>query len=324
MLGLTLVALLALTQTDQTVPVQKGTRLEIQNFAGDVAIKVWDRDAVHVEVEHSDRETVDIRTGPQTLVIRGRSRNGNARSFDYVITVPTWMPVSVSGNYTEVTMDGVGADVSVETTRGDITVRGGSGLIALKSVQGAILVEGAKGRVDVRTVNDGIRLSDISGDIAAEATNGGITLERVDSINVDLYTVNGSIFFDGPVRDKGVYRLTTHNGTVGLAIAENANAAVSVRTYNGGFRSTFPVSLPEGNPRRRFSLTFGKGTARIELESFNGSISLRRPGEPRDAGRSDRARGRNSASPSPSPTPSPSPSPTPSPSPSPSPSPRPR
>ena len=62
MLGFTLVALLAVAQTDQTVPVQKGTRLEVQNFAGDVDIRVWDRDAVRVEVEHSDRETVDIRT----------------------------------------------------------------------------------------------------------------------------------------------------------------------------------------------------------------------------------------------------------------------
>ena len=143
-----------------------------------------------------------------------------------MITVPTWMPVSVSGNYAEVTMDGVGADVNVETTRGDITVRGGSGLVSLKSVQGAIRVERAKGRIDVRTVNDGIRLSDIGGDVSAETTNGGISLERIDSTNVDLYTVNGSIFYDGPIRDKGVYRFTTHNGTIGLAIAENTNAAV--------------------------------------------------------------------------------------------------
>lgn len=315
MLGITLVALLAVAQTDQTVPVQRGTRLEVQNFAGDVAIKVWGRDAVRVEVEHSDRETVDIRSTPQALVVRGRSRNGTARSFDYAITVPAWMPVSVSGNYAEVTMDGVGADVSVETTRGDITVRGGSGLISLKSVQGEITVERAKGRIDVRTVNEGIRLADINGDVSAETTSGAIVLERIDSSNVDLYTVNGGIFYDGPIRDKGVYRLTTHNGTIGLAIAEAANATVSIRTYNGGFRSTFPVSLPEGNPRRRFSLTFGNGSARLELESFNGSIALRRPGEPRDSGSSERARGRTSAGPSPSPSPPPSPSPSPRPRP---------
>ena len=80
MLAYALTALLAITQTDQTVPVQKGTRLDIVNFSGEVAIKVWDRDAVRVEVQHSDRETVDIQTVNQRLTIRGRSRNGPTKS----------------------------------------------------------------------------------------------------------------------------------------------------------------------------------------------------------------------------------------------------
>ena len=50
MLEYVLFATLALAQTtDQTVPVQKGTRLDINNFAGDVKIVAWDRDAVRVE-----------------------------------------------------------------------------------------------------------------------------------------------------------------------------------------------------------------------------------------------------------------------------------
>ena len=88
-----LTALLAITQTDETVPVQKGTRLDISNFSGEVSIKVWDRDAVRVEVQHSDRETVDIRTVAPRLVIRGRSRSGFTRSLDYTISVPKWMEI---------------------------------------------------------------------------------------------------------------------------------------------------------------------------------------------------------------------------------------
>src|SRR5215212_7781348 len=129
-----ILALMVITQTDQTVQVAKGTKLDINNFAGDVAIKVWDKDAVRVEVNHSDREVVDIKPGDQTLSIRSRSvRGGPPRSLDYTITMPKWMAVSVSGTYADVTMDGVGADVTVETTRGDINVTGGSGVITLKS-----------------------------------------------------------------------------------------------------------------------------------------------------------------------------------------------
>ena len=278
-----LVALMAVTPTDQTVQVAKGAKLDVNNFAGDVNVKVWDKDAVRVEVNHSDREVVDIKQTEQAVSVRSRSvRGGPARSLDYTITVPKWMAISVSGTYADVTLEGVGGDVAIDTTRGDIKVNGGSGFVSLKSVQGEIALEKAKGRIEVRAVNESIRLADISGDLSAESTNGSLVLERVDSANVDLYTVNGNISYDGTIKEKGLYRLTTHNGTIGMAIADKANVTVTVRTYNGGFRSSFPVPGSDTEKRnKRFSATLGNGSAHVELESFGGTILLRRPGEPR-------------------------------------------
>jgi DUF4097 and DUF4098 domain-containing protein YvlB len=282
MLGHTLLAMAIIIPMDQTVQVTKGTKLDVNNFAGEVMVKVWDKDAVRVEVNHSDREAVDVKQGDQALTIRSRSlRGGPPRSLDYTISVPKWMPISVSGAYADVTLDGVGGDVTVETTRGDIKVSGGSGFVSLKSVQGEIALEKAKGRVEIRAVNEGIRLADISADLSAETTNGSIILDRVDSANVDLYTVNGNISYDGPIRDKGLYRLTTHNGMVAVAVPERVNAVLTVRTYNGSFRSTFPIKTDDQNPRKRFTVTLGNGSAHLELESFGGTIALRRPGEPR-------------------------------------------
>src|SRR5919204_2467082 len=288
-------SMMAMTTTDQTVQVAKGTKLDVTNFAGDVNVKVWDRDSVRVEVTHSDREAIDIKQAEQILRIRGRSvRGGPPRSLDYVITVPGWMAINVNGTYADVTLDGVGGDVAIETTRGDIKVRGGSGFISLKSVQGEISLEKAKGRIEVRAVNEGMHLADISGDLSAETTNGSIILDRVDSGNVDLYTVNGNISYDGPIKDKGLYRLTTHNGMIAVAMPERVNAVLTVRTYNGSFRSTFPIKTDDQNPRKRFTVTLGNGSAHLELESFGGTIALRRPGEPRpETERKRRERERN-------------------------------
>jgi DUF4097 and DUF4098 domain-containing protein YvlB len=283
MLAAVLFALtLAQQPTDQTVQVQKGTKLDLVNAAGDVIVKVWDRDAVRVEADHSTRDRVDIETDGQLLTIRSRSERGRSRSVDYTITVPAWMAVSIRGTYADVAIDGVGADVSVETNGGDINVSGGNGFVSLKSVQGQIRLARAKGRVELRSVNEGIILADIAGDLMAETTNGSITLDRIDSANVDLYTVNGTISYDGPIKDKGVYRLTTHNGQVAMPIPEKANVELTVRTYSGSFRSTFPLNLDTDQSRRkRFTLTLGNGSAKVDLESFGGTIALRRPGEPR-------------------------------------------
>lgn len=306
-----LFALLLAAQTDQTVDVKKGARLEVHNFAGDVTVKVWNRDAVRVEAEHSDREYVEIRPGDLAVVVRGRTRNGPSRSIDFTITVPNWMAVNVDGQNADVILDGVGGDVNVETTRGDVTIRGGSGFVSAKSVQGAVTVERAKGRIEVQSVNDSIRLADVSGDITVGTTNGGIVLERVDTGNLDAYTVNGGISFDGAIKDKGSYRLTTHNGLVSMAVPDRINATLRVRTYGGSFRSTFPLKLDEQDRRNRFTLTLGDGSARIELESFNGSIALRRPGEARPLSDRERERERQRQRGNPVPTPNPNPRPNP-------------
>src|SRR5262249_39769554 len=116
-------------------------------------------------------------------------------------------------------------------------------------------------------------------------------------------TVNGTIAFDGQIRDKGSYRLTTHNGAVSMAMPERVNATLRVRTFGGSFRSTFPLRLDDQGRQNRFTLTLGDGSARIELGAFNGSISLGRPGEPRpepDRDRGNRgARGRTGNPPAP-------------------------
>ena len=315
MLAQALFALMLAVNTDQTIEVKKGARLEVHNFAGDVTVKVWNRDAVHIEAEHSDRETVDIRPSDVAVIVRGRSRNGPQRSIDYTFTVPTWMPVNIDATNADVTVEGAGGDVTVETTRGDIQIRGGSGFVSVKSVQGAITIEGSKGRIDAQTVNDSVRVVDSTGDVTVGTTNGGIVLERVDTSNLDAYTVNGGIAFDGPIRDKGSYRLTTHNGAVSVAVPERANATLRVRTYGGTFRSSFPLKLDEQDRRNRFTLTLGDGSARIELESFNGSIALRRPGEPRPMTQRERererGRSRGTANPNPAPSPPPPPPPPP-------------
>jgi DUF4097 and DUF4098 domain-containing protein YvlB len=283
-----LFSMMAVATTDQTVNVTKGTKLDVNNFAGDVNIKTWDKDAVRVEVTHSDREAVDIKQDDGVVRIRGRStRGGPPRSLDYTISVPGWMAVSVSGTYADSTLEGVGGDVTIDTTRGDINVRGGNGFISLKSVQGEITLEKAKGRDESRGVNESIHLADINGDLSAETTNGSILLDRVDSGNVDLYTVNGNISYDGPIKDKGVYRLTTHNGMIAMPVAEKVNATITARTYNGGIRSSFPLpstdaaSANSERRNRRVALTLGNGSAHVELESFGGTIALRRPGEAR-------------------------------------------
>ena len=78
-------------QTDETVPVQRGSRLAINNFAGEVIIHTWDKDSVHVVARHQAPGQYH-NTAPQC---RQRQRDMGWGSVDYDITAPAWMPVKV-------------------------------------------------------------------------------------------------------------------------------------------------------------------------------------------------------------------------------------
>jgi hypothetical protein len=129
-------------------------------------------------------------------------------------------------------------------------------------------------------VNEGIRITNSSGEIAAETTNGDIFIDSAQTSNLEAFTVNGEVTFNGTIRDSGVYKLGTHNGDIRVGLGGANNATVFVRTFQGDFAADFPVQLPEGqNPRsgsKRFNFTLGSGSARIELQSFGGDIVLAR------------------------------------------------
>ncbi len=267
-------------RSDQTLDVTKGTRLVLSNNAGEVVVRSWDRDQVRVQASHSDREKLDVQTADRTLRIRTRSARGPSNLVDYLITVPRWMPVNLSGTYLEATIEGTTAEVTVETVHGNVRVVGGSGAIVVRSVEGTITVEKAAGRVQATTVNEGIRLSNVTGDMTAETTNGDIVIENAQTTSLEASTVNGDVTFNGTIRDSGAYRLTTHGGDIRVGLGGAANATVFVRTFQGDFAADFPLQLPEGQNARsgskRFNFTLGSGAARIELQSFNGDIVVAR------------------------------------------------
>jgi hypothetical protein len=277
-LALVLVALLAPPDLDTTLTAQRGQRLEISAQTGDITIRTWARSAVRIQATGEHLARLGIDQSPSMINVRGVSARGFPPKVAFEITVPTWMGVRLSGVNTTMHVAGTDAAVTIETVNGDVDVSGGNGVVSLRSVEGTVKVVGAKGKVDVGSVNSDVTAIDIAGDLQAETVNGDLLLEKVQSDNVDANTLNGDVVYDGTIRANGRYRLVTHNGDIAVTIAEGTSALVSVSTFQGDFESTFPVTLT-GRKGKQFDFTLGGGSARLELESFAGTIRLERPGE---------------------------------------------
>jgi hypothetical protein len=266
-------------QTDETVAVQRGTRLLVNNFAGDVVIHTWDKDSVHVAARHQNRTRVSIRPTPAGLSITASGTSGPQGSVDYDITTPAWMAVRVEGTYAFVTVDGAQNEVFANTVRGDISIKGGSGVVTAKSVEGEVRVENARGRINVSSVTEKIVITGASGEITADSINGSVTLTGIDSKSVDASTVTGDIVFEGSLADGGHYSFGTHNGNLAMGLPDSVNATFTIRTYQGSFSTELPlqgVSRADLQRGRRVTTALGNGSAEVNLETFGGSIRLRK------------------------------------------------
>jgi DUF4097 and DUF4098 domain-containing protein YvlB len=270
-------------QTDQTVPATRGTRLTIENRAGEVVIHAWDKDAVRVQARHNTRTKIDLRTTTGAINIDAAAEKGPSGSVDYDISAPAWMPVKIEGHYNYVSVEGVQGEISVETVRGDIVFKNVGAAIA-KTIEGAIQIDGARGKLTLSSVNDDIKVTGASGEVAADTTNGGVSLTGMASSNVEVASVNGDVVYEGTLADRGHYSFTNHNGDIELTVPDNSNATFNVRTYSGEFTTSLPVKGPDASQvrrGRRVAYTLGNGSAEVELESFGGDIKLRRAGAAR-------------------------------------------
>lgn len=263
------------SETLLTVP--RGTALEINNLAGTIVVSAWERNDVRITASHARRARLDPRLEHGTLSISVVGRYGEPAFGDMVVSVPSWMPLRLSGIETAIDVDGMKAAIDAGSVRGDVCVRRSRGPLQLRSVEGLVRVLDARGRVSVASLNNLVHLERVEGLIDAETVNGDIQLSDVESQDVVASTVNGSVNFVGPFQPRGRYRFATHNGNLRVGVPVGADVDVSVASFQGAFESGFPVQVAPHRKGKKFNFTLGGGGSTLELESFQGMIQLLRP-----------------------------------------------
>ncbi len=277
-----LVALAPQRQTDTTIAVPAGASLSVNNFGGGITVHGWSENRVKVHAETGRRGRVEVSLVGSTVVVKASSREGAPSVMDIDVTVPLSMALNLSGTYADITVDGVQGPISAETVNGEVNVRGGKGIITLHSIQGTVTLADASGRIEVNSVNEDVELTNVNGEIKLETTNGNVMMTGIQSSSVDAGTINGDVIYEGTVKDGGSYSLGSHNGDISVSIPEGANVTVTTATANGDIDASFALPLTNTAGKHRKTFKIGSGSARMELESFQGDIEMRRPQEMRD------------------------------------------
>jgi DUF4097 and DUF4098 domain-containing protein YvlB len=265
--------------TDQSVPVQKGTRINVEDCRGLVTVRTWDRDVVRVRATHGPRTRVQVTTRDQVLLV-GTSSEGPG-AIDFELTVPEWIGMTLESPWCSTDIENLGGLVAIDTVEGDITLRGLTGSAKVMSVEGTVTIEGGRARVHAHTIEGDIVVTKAGGELVLDSVDGSIRLTNLAALGVEASTIDGDILFSGAFQATGRYLFTTHDGGVTLFVPETTHATFGVRTFSGGkVESTIPLKPVSTGPRgRRQVLTLGNGAAQVEIESFDGTVRIRRPGE---------------------------------------------
>ena len=124
----------------------------------------------------------------------------------------------------------------------------------------------------------------VNGDIGADSLAGPVSLKTVNgeaSFSTTAYgeasTVNGSIRGTlGSSHWTEALRFKTVNGSITLDLPADVSTEVRATTVNGSISTDFPISVTGRVNPRSLTGTIGGGGRSMEVETVNGSVTLRR------------------------------------------------
>ncbi len=223
-----------------TFELDEGGRISLENINGDVRITGGPGNTVEIKADKRADNAEDL----AKLQVKVKAEPSSI----YIDTVhekseSRWFGNNNSGGVTYT-----------------LTVPTGANLDSISTVNGDVEISAVAGTVKAESVNGNLQLENLAGDSNLETTNGSIEayFDRMEgSQNIDADTVNG--------------RITLH-------IPENASARLSAETLNGSIdASDFGLEADAGGfVGKELNGTIGSGEARIDLDTVNGGIRVRK------------------------------------------------
>jgi hypothetical protein len=295
--GLLATGNLAFGGTDETISARKGDRLEVSNYSGTIVVRTWDRDEVRVEADHSEEDQIQIERTDGTILVHTASWSGwegasgldedaleemmeemvgdeEPEEVDYVITVPAWIDLAVSGPEVDITVDGVEGKVKAESVEGDVRVRGGRGQVSISTIDGDLSLSQAEGAIRINAIDSDVSVLNCSGEITVDAVDGDVILEDIDATSLKVSSVDGDVVFLGTLAGGGAYRFTNHDGDVVVGLEGQPDLEVSMETHDGDIEIGFPVAEMRKQSERLADFSLGSGSGRLAMESFDGDLTL--------------------------------------------------
>ena len=201
----------------------------------------------------SGSATLDVYV-PRSSIVSVKAVNADIDATD----VTGWF----YGVSSRIRLGGTVNNLEAESINGDVTIAVTAPWVRARTGQGQLTIGG---RV---------------GDVSASTINGAIDLTTTAIERARVSTVNGNLRFAGDPGTQGLVDIDDYGGSVDLALSPTLGGECDITTVYGAILSEIPSVRPVAGASGRgqqLSLLIGKGTARITVRTFKGSVRVRRP-----------------------------------------------
>jgi DUF4097 and DUF4098 domain-containing protein YvlB len=246
----------------QTHPV-----ITFHNLSGKVSIVSWSKPEVMVVADHdSPKIEVDAeQMGNRIDVVTHQLADDIAPDellANYTITVPEDAELQIHNDSGTVTVTKILGDTSVETIGAGVDAQDMGGYLVVQTVGGSFDCMRCTGRLEIHSISGDIRLVDDH------------------SSSIFAQTSTGNILLDGDFLPNGLYRLKDYSGAIDVKFSRGDSFDVSATSLYGKVdnqakldpRPHYSARPPKG--ARSLFGSFNQGRAKLDLNSFNGTISI--------------------------------------------------
>ncbi|MDV2449753.1 DUF4097 family beta strand repeat-containing protein [Xanthomonas hortorum] len=270
----------AQTTLKQTHPLARGGRVEVENIAGQIRVRGWDRDEVALTGSLGEGQRLDVDASPDLLQLEViYPRNGrNSKGAQLELRVPRAALLDVEAVSASVDVDQVDlARLQLKSVSGDVVAAGRAKEAQLETVSGSLRSSVASGRLTLGTVSGQIDApSGASGVISVESVSGQIRVGAGQVSQLRAESVSGGTALTVTwLAPGGSIAAESVSGSISLGVPRNVSAALQVDVFSGDIRSVAgQVERPEYGPGKSLKTKLGAGNGDVKLESHSGSVRI--------------------------------------------------
>jgi DUF4097 and DUF4098 domain-containing protein YvlB len=252
------------------IEVKSDVSVNLQNTSGSITVTAWDRNEVAVMGSRAVLRNVQIDGSPERVNVQMHS------GAQLEVRVPRQARLRANSGSGSVRVEGVDGSVDIESASGSLHVEGTPRSIHAQGFSGGITILGGGREVTrAETVSGTVTVTRASGIVEAKSSSGGVNV-RGNVSEAVLFSVSGSVVFDGVVAGNGRMTAESSSGSVELTLPRNTSARYELSTVSADIENSFgpPATRAKSGAGVSLAFTVGNGGARIKGASVSGSVIL--------------------------------------------------